>query len=1128
MNHHQTTSELPRGLLSRTTSFCGRANAMACQNGLNGQQEREMFGVRLVCWSFLGGSVLRELKSGSKLRALQTIREVCRPTKYPGECLSRRLCTMKSEYPRYSRLSVRAASCLLVVFIFAAFGFALSAAPASAASFDAAPFAQPLSEGNGLIWDDPREIHQVTVTFAGASAATANVHLEYWGSRWPEQHLPKDRAPGGGDVGWMELGNWYRGGWRIADTENKNEGSSIIFTFHPVNAKEFPKLNGYPSEFRYTLKLRLVSDAPMPKIEKIEALTDSAVQTRNIRLAWKTKPTSDPVVSAFNGAARINNDLQTHIQADCSVNSDPNTFDRTLITVRNGKDEFTFAVDDLKDGPLFLPNFGVAVLPAEDKRDYAAIASNQESLHAKTLYDRVRELPEQSWRAALDGMPPKKSRIYFPLGLDGGRERFLLQADGTVRFRLNDNYLEARPGADTPRLKLEAAPVSVSFGSYPQPTTRNLQESTLPICETTWETNGLKTIQTSFVTGLHGTQTTGPVPPADTLVVLLARFVFTNSSAQEQTAVLPLNCFAGETQQPLRADDKGFVWLGENLRGEILADSAPNLDHDTLVWSWKLPPGEANTVVVKLPYVVLAGQTEREALSRLDFERERRAVAGYWRRRMDQGTQLISPEPVLNDFFRADASHLLINCELEPNSARRFARVGSFSYGAYGNESCMMVVDLDRRGYHQEAQECLDAWLHYQGTVGLPGDFSSKEGILYGAGGYESGGYNQHHGWILWMMAEHYRFTRDTAWLKSAAPGILAAADWIIRETKRTADRNELERGLLPAGSLEDIGDWWTWLSTSCYTWRGLDSAAWALEQIHHTEAKRVRQAADAYHTNLLANFQKAAARSPVVRLRDGTAVPHIPSYVERRGRSFGWICETLEGGMHLLITGALDAQSPQAEWILKDYEDNLFLSNQYGYTLDEFDKYWFGRGGMSMQACLLLDVEPYLHRDDVKNALRAMFNAIAVSHFPDVHMNTEHALPEMGDWRGDHFKSSDESNACGWLRQIFVREENDGLLLGQAVPREWLKPGQNCGLKNARTYFGPMSILYTGKDHQITALVELPQRNPPKRTEVRFRIPGEQSIRSVMVNGKPWTKFHDDWVELIPTVASSQVSVTY
>src|SRR5579862_7209480 len=71
---------------------------------------------------------------------------------------------------------------------------------ASGASFDAAPFAQRLPEGNGLIWEDPREIHSVTVKFVDKAPSGDKVHLEYWGSHWPEQHLPKDRAPGGGDV----------------------------------------------------------------------------------------------------------------------------------------------------------------------------------------------------------------------------------------------------------------------------------------------------------------------------------------------------------------------------------------------------------------------------------------------------------------------------------------------------------------------------------------------------------------------------------------------------------------------------------------------------------------------------------------------------------------------------------------------------------------------------------------------------------------------------------------------------------------------------------------------------------------------------------------------------------------
>jgi len=65
------------------------------------------------------------------------------------------------------------------------------------------------------------------------------------------------------------------------------------------------------------------------------------------------------------------------------------------------------------------------------------------------------------------------------------------------------------------------------------------------------------------------------------------------------------------------------------------------------------------------------------------------------------------------------------------------ARVGSFYYGAFSNESIMMISDLDRRGYKAEAERSLELFLHYQGTVPLPGKFSTQKGILYGAGGYE-------------------------------------------------------------------------------------------------------------------------------------------------------------------------------------------------------------------------------------------------------------------------------------------------------------------------------------------------------------------------------------------------------
>ena len=58
--------------------------------------------------------------------------------------------------------------------------------------------------------------------------------------------------------------------------------------------------------------------------------------------------------------------------------------------------------------------------------------------------------------------------------------------------------------------------------------------------------------------------------------------------------------------------------------------------------------------------------------------------------------------------------------------------------------------------------------------------------MFNGADGWESGGYNQHHGWILWAMAEHYRYTGDKAWLERNAAKLIKACRWISHERART------------------------------------------------------------------------------------------------------------------------------------------------------------------------------------------------------------------------------------------------------------------------------------------------------------------------------------------------------
>lgn len=994
------------------------------------------------------------------------------------------------------------------------------AEPTAGQPFDAADFARPLAEGEGLVWDDPREIHSVAAVFEGP--VPENPGLEYWRCRWPQVRLPKDHVEGRGSSGWWQLGDWYNGQWQTADAQVSVDGNRATFSFRPLCAHEFPELQEFPVTFRTTTKVRLTGTDGQSPVQFL-AHTDSTLRLRTVTVMWADAGPKPPRFEVFNGwmqSAESADPNRTLVRLWCTENTDPHTFDGTLLTIATDE-TVTVALQDVAAGPVWVPHLGLCVVPGEDARDYAGVCAEMVAGAQPCVYDMVARLPEQTWQRAWTNMVPKRGLLSLPLAADGGRHKFGLQPDGSLRYRTNNEVLLTCRGADSARLQQDADSIHLSLGLPAQHRERTIQEGILPIGLTLWDTPEGTIEQVAFATVLGGTDPAGPAPEADAFGVCLMRLSFSGSGR----FTIPLTFEAGDATESVTVDDKGMIWAGDKLRaaldtgdrGEIVCEDAK------VAYSVELD-GASHSITLRVPYVWLLPEEIRR-LQALDFDREREAVAGYWRRMLKKGMALVSPEPELSEFHAAVAAHSLINAELEPGARRRFARAGSFTYLAYGNESCMMIVDLDRRGLHDAARECLEGFLQYQGSVQLPGDFRSQEGVLWGSAGYEHGGYNQHHGWILWCLIEHFRFTRDDAWLASVADKVLAASDWIIRERDRALPADSPEAGLLPPGNLEDITDWWPWISTNCYTWRGLDAAAWGLGQIGHPRAEELQAHADDYRRAILDGFTRAARRSPVVRLRDGTYVPHFPSHVYRRGRTFGWICETLEGAIHLLISGLLQPGSREAGWILRDFEDNLYLSEQYGYSIQGFAEHWFDWGGFSMQACLLLDVEPYLYRDDVKHALRAAFNALAANFYPDTRMAAEHALPELGDWAGDHYKSPDEANACGWLRYLFAREDGDRLLLGQAVPTAWLRPGCRCGIERAATHFGEMSLIFEAGDDRITAHLDAPVRNPPAQILLRFRPPAGQTVASVRVDGEVCSATADGWVVLPGDIGKATVT---
>lgn len=1044
----------------------------------------------------------------------------------------------------------------------------------SGSPVDVAPWAEKyVDAGDDLIclqWEDPRDLFKIVAVFSDKAPEPSAIKLQWWQSVWPEQQIPRDRPIGAGESGWLHLGDNYQGKWVDADAEVQTDGQSLIFTFRPLNAREFPRLHRLPVNYRTTLKIRLKCSTQIKNnFKEIHAYTDSTWDCLDLSIDWSKSSilsnTNKISVNVFNGWSsdpiciidgKTKNLSDLSPQERVSINSaqfnvwytksgNPNSFDTTVVTIKSGTNGFSFSPADIPAKGTILSKFYDIVIQQTKTKKFKSYSDAIEKLkqsRSRSIYDLVFDESEQSLERALREQPPKKGNIYMPLGTEGGRQRFGIQPDGNI-FCVNDR-IDYPVGRDTGRLHWDGNRMEFDLGlPNKKPIKRELEEQCLPIIHTVWEDNGIRYTQTAFVTRLTPGDLGFPGMQSDDTAVLIVKIHGENLDSEYRVGKLNIKLNVDGKKVPLILDNDLILALSSNnkrlLRAAVQINGTPSVitNDGQIAFSGNMPPGATGYMIIKIPFITLENEQEISLLRNLDYDAEFSRVKNHWKKRIQDGSQIITPVAELNNFYKAHLTHLLINCVREVGSDRYMARVGSFSYGVYGNESSMMVADLDRRGFHKEAERCLQTWLDYQGTVALPGDYSSKDGIFYGANGWESGGYNQHHGWIMWAMAEHYALSGDQEWLNKNASKLVQACKWIKEQRSRTlklTGYREIERGLLPPGSLEDIGDWRVWLSNNLFSWWGMKKIGHALAYIKHPDANWIIQEADDYAKTIISAFNEASMRSPLVPLKDNTWIPQIPSEVHRRGRCLGWITTTLEGPIYMLRTGLIGPHDPIALPILMDYEDNLYLSDQFGYPWSKYGKSWFSCGGFSMQPNLLCSPHPYLLRDEIKHFLRAFFNAFASCYYTDTQMLCEHPLPDLGDWRGDHFKSSDESNAAYWLRLMFIDDdrEDDLLRLGMAIPRAWFQNGQEISINNAPTHFGLVSLKYISNvsDGYITAHLKLLGRQTPKSIIIRFRHPNESKILRAELNNKSYSNFNPEkeWVILDQVSNESIIKVFY
>jgi len=467
---------------------------------------------------------------------------------------------------------------------------------------------------------------------------------------------------------------------------------------------------------------------------------------------------------------------------------------------------------------------------------------------------------------------------------------------------------------------------------------------------------------------------------------------------------------------------------------------------------------------------------------------------------------------------------------------------GPHMWGNLAAEVAPVARAMELTGLHAEAAKIYDYFLSSPG-VKSDGDYSDPRGSLEWAKamrhdmGYSHEGTHCSTGRLLLSMTERYFLTGDKEWFLRHRERLQAAADWIIRERttymQGIPNRQALHvAGLMPPSMMGDYAlpacDWHWYYFENAFSVQGLTRFADVLMEIDPAAGRKYRNEADAFRADVRRAVERDVVLAPVRLGRDGTYRSYIPWDAYSRGLMNTELGVPQYGGGRSpdLMIGALPLASLFSVLDPNDARmvDTLDVLEEGGTSVNDARKLedarkskglptedaWFWMAYIDLPKWAF-NPNIYLLQDDVPGFLRFWMNE-SVSMVGADGKLWEHYRPDS------YAPCKDPDNGTsGWFmenfRNLLVMELGDSLWLAKATPRAWLEHGKKIRVKNAPTYFGTLAyeIVSDVDNGKINATVEIPSRKAPASVIVRFRHPQAAPIKSVEVNGKPWTKFNKD-----------------
>lgn len=402
----------------------------------------------------------------------------------------------------------------------------------------------------------------------------------------------------------------------------------------------------------------------------------------------------------------------------------------------------------------------------------------------------------------------------------------------------------------------------------------------------------------------------------------------------------------------------------------------------------------------------------RVPLRRETIDSQPATVTNAWQTERSRACQLKCPEPAYQRLWDQALSSLVIHSPLD-------VYPGPYTYKRFWfRDAAFIIHALLATGLQDRARRAIDQFFHRQTALGY---FRSQEGE------WDSNGE------VLWILHRYQQLTGleiPAAWHKPIKKG----ARWIIR---KLLDENlgAPHAGLLPAGfSAEHLGpnDYYYW--DDFWSIAGLDSAADLLRKSDPDAANEFEAAA-----RKLRHCVDRSLESCEQRL-GSPAMPASP-YRRLDAGAIG----SVAAGYPLQLFPADDSRLLGCVDFLLD---NCFIDDAFFQDMIH----------SGLNAYLTLEVAQVLLRADDPRYLQLMDRVVGLAsptgQWPEaIHPQTLGGC--MGD--GHHVWASAE-----WLlmvRNCFVSETEDRLILCSGIPERWLNTGVEIEFGPAATRFGTITL---------------------------------------------------------------------